>query len=212
MSTLTLSAAAKQARANAILTALGASALIRIYTGSIPATPDTAATGTLLSTLTGNAGGFGASVLSGINNIVLGAGGAGYTSAPSVSFSGGGGTGAAASAVVSGGAVVQINVTNPGSGYTTAPTISLTGGGFTTAAGTPTAVLGVVLQASAITQDSAAANTGTPGYARLLSSGGVAVLDVDCSAVGGTGAMQIVPATITAGAPVTCSSFLIDEA
>jgi hypothetical protein len=55
-------------------------------------------------------------------------GGAGYTSAPSVAFSGGGGSGAVATAVVSGGAVVGFTVTNHGSGYTSAPTVTLTGG------------------------------------------------------------------------------------
>lgn len=211
MATLNLSTPTKQSRAAAVNSALGASALLRIYSGPIPATADAAATGTLLSTLTGNAAGFGTVVPAGINNIVLSTGGAGYTSAPLVSFTGGAGTGATAVAVVSGGAVTQITVTNPGSGFTSAPVIALTGGTPTTAAGTPTAVLGVVLQASAITQDSSAANTGTPGYCRVSSSTGTGVFDVDVSAVGGTGAMQLVPATITAGAPVTCSSFLVDE-
>jgi hypothetical protein len=54
-------------------------------------------------------------------------GGTGYTSAPSVAFSGGGGSGAVATAVVSGGAVVGFTVTNHGSGYTSAPTVTLTG-------------------------------------------------------------------------------------
>jgi hypothetical protein len=62
------------------------------------------------------------------------AGGKGYTSAPSVGFSGGGGMGATADAMIHGGAVVNINVTNGGSGYTSPPTVTLTGGGFTTAA------------------------------------------------------------------------------
>jgi len=67
------------------------------------------------------------------SGIVAGAtitnGGSGYTSAPTVSFSGGGGSGAAATADVSGGAVTAITMTNPGSGYTTLPTISFSGGG-----------------------------------------------------------------------------------
>ena len=203
------SANSKRTRANATNTDLGASALIRVYSGPPPATPDSAATGTLLSTLTGNAAGFGAVVLAGINNVVLSAAGSGYTSAPSVAFSGGGGTGAAATAIIVGGAVAAILVTNPGSGYTSPPTMTLTGGGGTGAA--VTAVVGVVLVAGPITQDSAAVASGTPGWARLLSSAGVTVTDIDCSAPGGNGSMQILPATITAGAPVTCGSFLLDE-
>ena len=209
MATLNLSLATKTARANSILSGLGASALIRLYTGAIPASPDAAATGSLLSTMTGNAGGFGSVVPSGVTVITISAGGTGFTSAPSVAITAGGGTGASAVATVSGGVVNSITVTNAGSGFTSAPTVALTGGGGTGA--TATAAIGVDLQASAITQDSSAAGTGTPGYARLLSSGGVAVLDVDVSGAGAGGAFQIVPATLTAGAPVTCSSFLIAE-
>ncbi len=55
--------------------------------------------------------------------------GSGYTSAPTVSFTGGGGTGAAGTAVIAGGAVVAIHITNPGTGYSTAPAVSLSGGG-----------------------------------------------------------------------------------
>lgn len=68
------------------------------------------------------------------------AGGSGYSTAPTVTFTGGGGSGAAATATVSGGAVTAITVTNTGSGYTSAPTIGFTGGGGSSA--TATAVIG----------------------------------------------------------------------
>ena len=55
--------------------------------------------------------------------------GSGYSSAPSVTFSGGNGSGAAATAVVSGGQITGFNFTNYGSGYTSAPSVSLSGGG-----------------------------------------------------------------------------------
>ena len=67
--------------------------------------------------------------------------GAGYTSAPLISFSAPTGpnpvtaTGTAAGNATGG--VVGVNVTNAGNGYTSAPTVTFTGGGFTTlAAGT----------------------------------------------------------------------------
>lgn len=63
-----------------------------------------------------------------VAKLTLKSGGAGYTSAPSVSFSGGGGTGATATASFSGG-VNGITLNNAGSGYTSAPTVSITGGG-----------------------------------------------------------------------------------
>ncbi|HEV2720235.1 MAG TPA: hypothetical protein VG323_09470, partial [Thermoanaerobaculia bacterium] len=53
-------------------------------------------------------------------------GGSGYTSAPTVIFSGGT---AAATAVVSGGVVTGIVITNTGSGYVSAPNVSFSGGG-----------------------------------------------------------------------------------
>jgi len=67
--------------------------------------------------------------------------GSGYTSAPTVTFSGGGGSGAAGTAIfgtrqqyVAGtlttiACVTGITITNGGTGYTTLPTITLTGGG-----------------------------------------------------------------------------------
>lgn len=56
-------------------------------------------------------------------------GGSGYTSSPTVSFSGGGGTGAAATASVSNGRVSGITITNAGSGYTSVPSVSFSGSG-----------------------------------------------------------------------------------
>lgn len=69
-----------------------------------------------------------------LNSVVITNPGVGYTSAPTVSFSGGGGSGAVAVAVIQNGAVIEINITNPGSGYTSAPTVGLSGGGFETTA------------------------------------------------------------------------------
>lgn len=66
-------------------------------------------------------------------------GGSGYTSAPTVSFSGGGGASAAATAYIgANGTVVGVIVTNYGSGYGSAPTVSFSGGGGSGAAATAT--------------------------------------------------------------------------
>lgn len=65
-----------------------------------------------------------------VGSVVITAGGTGYTTAPTVAFSGGGGgTGATATATVAGGIVTGVTVTNPGSGYTAAPTVAFTGAG-----------------------------------------------------------------------------------
>ena len=64
--------------------------------------------------------------------------GAGYTSTPTVSFTGGSGSGAAAIAVRGTGAnvskVIRVDITDPGVGYKTAPTVVFTGGGFSSTA------------------------------------------------------------------------------
>ena len=59
-----------------------------------------------------------------VNSISIANAGTGYSTAPTVSFTGGGsGSGAAATATVSDGKIVAITVTNNGSGYTSAPTV-----------------------------------------------------------------------------------------
>lgn len=88
------------------------------------------------------------STVSLISAINITAGGSGYTSAPTVSFSGGGGgTGAAATAstaTVPGSTVATIAVTSGGNGYNTAPTVVFTGGGGTGATATAVVAAGVV--------------------------------------------------------------------
>jgi hypothetical protein len=61
--------------------------------------------------------------------LTLTAGGSGYTSAPTVNFSGGGGSGATATAFITNGAVIGFRMGSLGSGYTSAPTVTLSGGG-----------------------------------------------------------------------------------
>ena len=83
--------------------------------------------------------GSGTTGLSGVGGVTVTAGGTGYTSAPTVTFTGGSGTGAAATATVAAGVVTKVTITNPGSGYVSAPTVGFTGGGGSGA--TATAVL-----------------------------------------------------------------------
>ena len=61
-----------------------------------------------------------------VRNVNVGNGGSGYTSAPTVSFTGGGGSGATATATIdSEGRVNGVAVTAHGTGYTSAPNVSL---------------------------------------------------------------------------------------
>lgn len=60
-------------------------------------------------------------------SVQMTAGGSGYSAAPTVTFIGGGAsTQATATAVVAGGVITGITVTNPGVGYTSAPTVTIT--------------------------------------------------------------------------------------
>ena len=60
-----------------------------------------------------------------VTGATVSAGGAGYTVAPAVHFSGGGGSGATGTATVSGGVVTGTSITSGGSGYTSAPVVIL---------------------------------------------------------------------------------------
>lgn len=62
-------------------------------------------------------------------NVNVTAGGSGYTSAPSISFSGGHGAGATATAAVAAGELVSITMNNPGSGYLPGDVITVNIGG-----------------------------------------------------------------------------------
>ena len=77
---------------------------------------------------------------------------------PVISFTGGGGQGAAAEAVVSGGVITSITVTESGSGYTSVPTVGITGNG---SGATATAVL----TSEAVT--SVTVNNGGTGYTTI---------------------------------------------
>ena len=79
---------------------------------------------------------------SSITAITVGAGGSGYTAAPSVTIGPPNdttnGVQAAATATISGGAVTAITITTAGSGYSAAPTVTLTGGNGSSATATAT--------------------------------------------------------------------------
>ncbi len=74
--------------------------------------------------------------LTAVIGIALTAGGSGYLTAPTVTFSGGSGTGAAAIAQIRDGAVVALLLTAEGTGYVTTPTVAFSGGGGTGATAT----------------------------------------------------------------------------
>jgi len=78
-----------------------------------------------------------------VESVTLTAAGSGYTTAPTVAFSGGGGTGAAATANLVGAGLSGISVANGGTLYTS-PTVAITGGGGSGATATATVSSGVI--------------------------------------------------------------------
>ncbi len=60
-----------------------------------------------------------------VTAVNINSGGAGYSTAPAVTFSGGSGSGAAATAEIADGIITSITVSSGGSGYTTPPQVSL---------------------------------------------------------------------------------------
>ena len=65
-----------------------------------------------------------------IVDVVVGAGGSGYVTAPQIIISGGGGTGANAVAQINGlGQLANIIIIDPGAGYTSVPTVTINGTG-----------------------------------------------------------------------------------
>ncbi len=79
-----------------------------------------------------------------VGSVNVTSGGSGYTSAPTVVFTGGG-TGAAATATVLGGVVTGVTVTNGGSGYNALPLVSFTGGGVSPVSATASASYDVTI-------------------------------------------------------------------
>ena len=68
---------------------------------------------------------------------------------------------------------------------------------------------GGVFTASAITQDSSADATGTAAWARIQDSTGTVVMDVDITATGGGGAMQMNTTSVVIGGPISISALTV---
>ncbi len=69
-----------------------------------------------------------------VASVVVDSAGTGYTTVPTVAFTGGGGSGATAVATVAGGSLLSVTVNTGGTGYTAAPSVSFSGGGGSGAA------------------------------------------------------------------------------
>jgi hypothetical protein len=153
-----------------------------------------------------------------VSAVTVTSGGTGYTSAPTVSFTGGGGTGATATATIAGGVVTGVNITNIGSGYTSAPTVAFSGGGGTGAAATATVPSGPAGTVSTIAVTNGGAGYTNPPNVSVSGGGGsgaTAIAQISPAGVvtaitvnnGGT-AFTTTP-TISIAAPPACDSVII---
>ena len=122
-----------------------------------------------------------------VESVTVTNGGSGYTSAPSVTFSGGGGSGATGTASVTLDGVTSVTVTNGGSGYTSAPSVTFSGGGGSGATGTASVTLSAV--------DSVTVDAGGSGYTSAPS--------ISFSGGGGSGATGTASVTLGAVNSVT---------
>ena len=117
-----------------------------------------------------------------VDSVTVVKGGAGYTAAPTCTFTGGMGAGATCTSTVTGGVVTGVEVTAGGSGYIFAPACAITGGGGKGA--TCTAVLtnlavsyGVLSQATQLVTSAVISGMTTPpmkaaGLCALTGGGG----------------------------------------
>jgi hypothetical protein len=211
MAYINLASSTKLSRASQINTAIGSGGSMLLYTGSAPASPDYPPSNgsTLLVTLplSSPAG----TVTYAVQSAAIVTGGSGGTNgSQTVIGTTGTGTKFQASVTISGGAITAIlSIVVTGS-YSVPPT-TLTNEPVS-GAGLSGAALSVVMTAQlifgAISQANATAS-GTAGYARIVTSGNVGIIDLDC---GTSGTSVIMNTTaISAGGPVLCSADLLLE-
>ncbi len=124
-----------------------------------------------------------------VDGATVGTPGSGYTTVPTVTFSGGGGSGATGIAVLTTETVTGITITNPGSGYTSAPTITITGGGGTGAVATAT----ISASVTAISVSTAGTDYNSVPYISIAApASGVPATATATVANGGVSGIQVV--------------------
>jgi hypothetical protein len=210
MAYIQLSSSDKLARSQCMITSIGTSGLLSIYSGTQPINPDITATGTLLVSMPlASVAGVASTCLQSATVVAGGSGGT--NGAVTVTGTTGTGTKFQATGTITGGALAgALVVTVPGA-YSVNPTSlqaePVTGGGLTGC----TLVLNMTAQMTlnAVTQTNAT-TTGTAGYARLTTSGGTSVIDLDVATSGSS--IIINTTAMVAAGPVVVSSGVISEA
>ncbi len=147
----------------------------------------------------------------GLSSIDVTNGGSGYTSAPTVLFTGGGGSGAVGTAILgtggNAGKIVGVAVTNPGSGYATAPAVSFSGGGGSSAAATAVtdatlATRDVIANAGALAVRACRFEDSKSISVNLVVAAEVQSAELTGNIFSGTPTSKLQVATLTNGKPV----------
>lgn len=214
MSYLNLSVANKAHRANQIISDLGGAGYLLIYSGAVPASPDTTVSaGALLAALPLSA--TPGTLFYQVQNAAVVAGGSGGTNGTqTVTGTTGTGTKFQASVTVAGGAVTAVNSIATAGNYSALPSNlnsePVTGAGLTGA--TLSLAMAGGVNFNAITSANASA-TGTAAWGRFAvnsTAGGAGIVDGD---VGTSGATIIINTTaITSGLQISCTSAQLTEA
>ena len=205
--TVIFSAAARQAKATADIASVGTNCTLIIYSGARPATPDTAITsGTDVPLATfsmGSGNPFGTATAGVITVGTFPAVTLGTTFTGSIS----GTTMTVTVAPAAGQTPIKVGQTLSGTGVTAGTTITALGTG-TGGTGTYTVSASQTVASETITAQGASPAL----WARLLTSGGVAVTDFDVSTTAaGSGDIQFATTTFTAGISCSISSFTLTE-
>jgi hypothetical protein len=120
-----------------------------------------------------------------VQSVTVGTAGSGYTSPPTVSFTGGSGSGAAATSFLQGTSLGSISVAAGGSGYTSPPTVTLVGGGGSGATATATIVSGAITAFTVTNAGSGYTTLPTVLVAGGGGSGGAGTAVLTATGVGG---------------------------
>lgn len=180
-----------------------------LYSGSPPASPDYAATGSLLVTLPLSTPAATASYA--VQSVAIANPGSGGTNGAQI-VTGTTGTGSKfqVSVTIAGNVITAILGISVVGAYSVPPTVLINEpvtGPITGAA--LSVVMTGQLTFGAITQANAT-GSGTAGYARIQTSGGVGIVDLDCGTSGTSVLMNTT--TIAIGGPVLCSMDILTEA
>jgi hypothetical protein len=212
MAYLNFSSALKGTRSDAIVSALGSTYYLLVYSGTQPSDPDfTCPSGNLLGTLTNS--GVAVKSWTVVSATIVAGGSGGTNGTQTVTGTTGTGTKFTASVTVAGGTITAILSITLGGTYSVLPTNvniePVTGASLTSAT---LAIVMTSVVTMAFTTNNASAS-GTAGFARVATAttaGGVGIIDEDIATSGAS--FTINTTSISLNGPIVVTSATITEA